>query len=166
MHTRTAALALLAAASLALTGCTHSRAVKPISMPAHSSRTASADWATIHAAIPTTRLTATVTATSDSNHLLGRPHQYTSAVKFADSRINTTDVEGLDPDDVQRGGAIEVFANHGDAQARARYIQAVTKSLPALTEYDYVHGVVLVRVSHYLTPSQAAGYGRASAGLR
>jgi hypothetical protein len=38
----------------------------------------------------------------------------------------------------------------------------VTKSLPALAEYDYVHGSVLVRVSHYLTPEQAAQYESAA----
>ena len=30
-------------------------------------------------------------------------------------------------------------------------------------EYDFVHGNVLVRVSHYLTPEQAAGYDKAAA---
>lgn len=30
--------------------------------------------------------------------------------------------------------------------------------MSALAEYDYVHDTVLVRVSHYLTPDQAAEY--------
>jgi hypothetical protein len=103
-----------------------------------------------------------VTATNDPNHLLGRPSQYTSKVTFADTRIAAADVEGAEKGDVERGGALEVFADPSDAEARAKYIQAVTKSLPALSEYDYVHGTVLVRVSHYLTPTQAAEYKTAA----
>lgn len=37
--------------------------------------------------------------------------------------------------------------------------------MPALVEYDYVHATVLVRVSHYLTPAQAATYKTAADGL-
>ena len=51
-----------------------------------------------------------------------------------------------------------MFDSPADTQARTKYIQSVTKSLPMLTEYDYVHGTVLVRVSHYLPPKQAADY--------
>jgi hypothetical protein len=35
-----------------------------------------------------------------------------------------------------------------------------------LAEYDYVNGNVLVRVSHFLAPSQAADYEKATAGLK
>jgi len=28
-------------------------------------------------------------------------------------------------------------------------------------EYEYLHGTVLLRLSHYLTPSEAVGYERA-----
>ena len=100
----------------------------------------------------------TVTAANDPNHLLGRPNQYTSKVTFTDSRIAASDVTGTSEGDVDRGGAIEVFSDPADAKSRAKYIQAVTKSIPAFTEYDYVHGPVLVRVSHYLTPKQSAEY--------
>lgn len=34
----------------------------------------------------------------------------------------------------------------------------MTKSLPALTEYDYVAGTSLIRVSALLTPDQAKQY--------
>jgi hypothetical protein len=104
------------------------------------------------------KLSGTVTAANDPNHLLGRPNQYTSKVTFTDSRIKASDVEGTERGDVERGGAVEVFGSPSDAQIRAKYIQDVTKSMPALAEYDYVHGTVLVRVSHYLTPSQAGQY--------
>jgi hypothetical protein len=122
-------------------------------------------WATIHAAVPTSRFTLTVTEANDGNHLIGRPHQYTSAIKFSDSRIKPSDVEGSDPDDVDRGGGIEVFASRDDAQARAAYIQAIAKAAPMFAEYDYVHGNTVIRVSHYLTPAQAAEYDKAAAGL-
>jgi len=116
----------------------------------------------ISAKVQDAKLSGTVTAANDPNHLLGRPNQYTSKVTFTDSRIKTADVEGTKEGDVERGGAVEVFATPADAAARAKYIQAVTKSLPALAEYDYVHGTVVVRVSHYLTPEQAAGYKTAA----
>jgi hypothetical protein len=86
-------------------------------------------------------------------------------VTFTDSRIKASDVEYTEKGDVERGGAVEVFSDPSDAQARAKYIQAVTKAMPALAEYDYVHGTVLVRVSHYLTPTQAAAYKTAVDGL-
>lgn len=122
-------------------------------------------WATIHAAVPTSRFTLTVTEANDGNHLIGRPHQYTSAIKFSDSRIKPSDVEGTEKDDVDRGGGIEVFANHDDAKARAAYIQAIVKAAPMFAEYDYVHGNAVIRVSHYLTPTQAAEYDKAASGL-
>ncbi|GHE76355.1 hypothetical protein GCM10018782_57530 [Streptomyces griseoaurantiacus] len=111
------------------------------------------------------KLSGTVTAANDPNHLLGRPNQYTSKVTFTDARIKAADVSGTEKGAVERGGAIEVFANSSAAQARAKYIQAVTKSMSALAEYDYVHGAVLVRVSHFLTPDQAAAYKSAANGI-
>jgi len=151
----------LLAAGATLTGCGGQHGSNA-NGPIKKGKDASAVYGVIHAAMPTTTLTATVTAANDGNHLLGRPHQYTSAIKFADSRIKASDVDGLDKDDVTRGGGIEVFPNHDDAQARADYIQTVTKSIPALTEYDYVAGDVVVRVSHLLTPDQAAKYKQAA----
>jgi hypothetical protein len=133
--------------------------------PASQPLTASTALQQITAAVPSAKLSGTVTAANDPNHLLGRPNQYTSKTTFADSRIKAADVSGTKPGDVERGGAIEVFGSPDDAETRAKYIQAVTKSLPALAEYDYVHGAVLVRVSHYLTPAQAAGYKSAADGL-
>jgi hypothetical protein len=104
------------------------------------------------------KLGTVVTAENDPNKLLGRPQQYTSKVTFTDSRIAAADVEGLEKDDSLRGGAIEVFESEGDAKARSEYIQSVTKKMPSLAEYHYQDGPVLVRVSHYLTPKQAADY--------
>lgn len=127
--------------------------------------TASTAFDKISASVTTAKLTGTVTAENDPNHLLGRPSQYTSKITFSDSRISADDVSGTDKGDVDRGGAIESFATAPDAKARAEYIQAVTKSMPALSEYDYVQGTTLVRVSHYLTPKQAGEYKAAVANL-
>ncbi|MFE5757542.1 hypothetical protein ACFQ7M_19395 [Streptomyces massasporeus] len=69
-----------------------------------------------------------------------------------------TEVEGVDKGDVSRGGAVEAFDSAADAKARADYIESVTKGMPALTEYRYLSGPVLVRVSRHLTPDQAAEY--------
>jgi hypothetical protein len=160
MHARTAITACSIAAALTLAGCSSSDSKSPA-----STKDAASAWAAVHAAVPTSRFTLSVTEANDGNHLIGRPSQYTSAMKFSDSRVNIGDVDGLDKDDVQRGGGIEVFSNHGDAATRAKYIQAVTKALPVAAEYDYVHGAVLVRVSHYLTPSQAREYDQAAAKL-
>ena len=60
--------------------------------------------------------------------------------------------------DVDYGGSVEVFATANEAKARAVYIESVLKADPMLgTEYDYLNGPVLLRVSQYLIPSQAAG---------
>ncbi|OIJ85751.1 hypothetical protein BIV25_42980 [Streptomyces sp. MUSC 14] len=120
--------------------------------------TASSAFTQISSKVTSAKVSGEVTADSDPNHLLGRPNQYTSKITFSDSRIKAADVAATQAGDVDRGGAVEVFATAGDAQNREKYIQAVTKSLPALAEYDYLQGTVLVRVSHYLTPAQATAY--------
>ncbi|MFF8533234.1 hypothetical protein ACF07B_14940 [Streptomyces sp. NPDC015532] len=119
----------------------------------------------LSAKVRTAALTDTVTAENDPNHLLGRPGEYTSKVTFSDSWVQASQVTGADPGAVERGGAVELFADASDARARAEYLRGIAKSSPALDEYDYVHGSVLVRVSRYLTPKQAAQYEAAAAGL-
>ncbi|MGW1811201.1 hypothetical protein [Streptomyces sp. NPDC002078] len=110
--------------------------------------TAQSAFQKIAASVSSAKLSGAVTADNDPNHLLGRPGQYTSKVTFPDSRVKAADAEGAKPGDVDRGGAVEVFADPADAATRAQYLQAVTKSMPALAEYDFVHATVLVRVSH------------------
>lgn len=172
-HTATAAVGLLLAAALTACGggsssnkpaadVSSTGPVTGIKTITGSKPTAATAWTTIHKAVPSSKFTLTVTEANDGNHLLGRPHQYTSAMKFSDSRVKASDVAGDEKDDVSRGGGIEVFANHGDAQARADYIQAIVKASPIFAEYDYVSGNVVIRVSHYLTPAQAAGYKTAA----
>jgi len=121
--------------------------------------------AAITKAIGTAKAGIVITDANDRNHLLGRPGQYTSKVTLTDSRISASDVDGLNPDDVERGAAVEVFATPADAKARADYIQGIVKNMPALLEYDYPHGTVLVRVSKFLTPAEAADYDKAGASL-
>lgn len=125
---------------------------------------ASAVFKALAAAVPTAKLTWTGTAENDPNHLLGRPNQYTSKIGFADSQIPADDTgfgggsSVYKTGDVQLGGSVEVFPNPADAAARAKYVEAVTKAVQMFAEYDYVQGDVVLRLSHFLTPDQAAKY--------
>lgn len=89
---------------------------------------------------------------NDGNHLLGRPGQYTSKVNFRDKRVPASG-----DFDVTGGGAVEVFASKADAKRRYDYVSAIAKS-PLFSEYDYLEGKVLLRLSHILTPTQAKRY--------
>ncbi|MFJ8188889.1 hypothetical protein ACIQ8D_03665 [Streptomyces sp. NPDC096094] len=133
--------------------------------PAAKELTASDAFKAFSGKVASAKLSGVVTEDNDPNHLLGRPNQYTSKVTFTDSRIKVDDVADAEPGSIGLGGAIEVFATAADAQARADYIQNVTKGMPMLAEYDFVSGTVLIRVSHYLTPTQAADYKAAAAAL-
>ncbi|MEV5281376.1 hypothetical protein [Streptomyces sp. NPDC052811] len=171
-HTRSAAIVFAAMASLLLAGCSSGPApAKTAGAASPGTGTANAEASTIDAAgafktiaagVEAAKLSGTVTADNDPNHLLGRPGQYTSKITFTDSRIKASDTGGFKPGDVELGGAVETFTSSADAGARAKYIQAVTKSIPALTEYDYVHGALVVRVSRCLTPAQASTYKAAA----
>lgn len=133
--------------------------------PAAKELTASDAFKVLSGKVASAKLSGVVTEDDDPNHLLGRPNQYTSKVTFTDSRIKADDVAGAEPGSVGLGGAIEVFTTAADSQARADYIQNVTKGMPMLAEYDFVSGTVLIRVSHYLTPTQAADYKAVAAAL-
>lgn len=166
--TTTAVAVALLAAGCSSTATTNGDAAKPDSAtspaaPAKTTVTAEQALATLAKSITTAKQTGIVTADNDPNSLLGRPGQYTSKVTFSDSRIKAADVDGLKDGDVERGGAIEVFATAEDAKRRADYIETIVKGMPMLMEYDYLHGTVLVRVSKYLTPDQASAYDKAAA---
>jgi hypothetical protein len=174
-HTRTATAVVLAAGALLLTGCSSSDPAPAktagTANPGTGTATVAAStdaagaFKTIAAKVPTAKLGSTVTADTDSNHLLGRPGQYTSKITFIDSRIKTADTQGLKPGDVGYGGSIETFTSNSDATTRATYIQTVTKGISALAEYDYVHGPHVIRVSRLLTPVQAKEYDTAAGKL-
>ena len=89
---------------------------------------------------------------TDTNGLLGRPGQYTSKINFA-----ITTIEQKDEND-PKGGSIEVFSTQEDAAARRDYIQEIGKKMPALAEYDYVNGCVLLRVNFDVLPSDEKVY--------
>lgn len=91
------------------------------------------------------------TAEDDPNKLLGRPNQYTGKASWNDKRV-----EPLTPDD--RSMTVEVFASTDDIENRRKYVESVTKSISPLAVYQYVHKNALLRLSHKLTPTQAAEY--------
>lgn len=94
-------------------------------------------------------------ATTDPNHLLGRPNGYLSKVAWQDTRLSQTG-QSADPGGVEWGGSIEVFRDHTMALARANYIGALEQASPLFgSEYDYILGPVLMRISGTLTPAQA-----------
>jgi hypothetical protein len=98
------------------------------------------------------------TAETDSNHILGRPHQYTGKATWQDTRVTN----GLPWPDISDGGSVETFATVDDLQTRATYLAGVTKN-PMFAEYEYtsVSGLVILRVSGELTPDQAKQYMQA-----
>jgi hypothetical protein len=98
------------------------------------------------------------TAENDPNKKLGRPGGYTSKVNWHDSRaeLKKDDQGFIDSDS---GGSIEYFSNESDAKARNDYIKGIVSSTGGLvTEYDFLKGKVLLRVSGDLTPAQSEEY--------
>ncbi len=106
-----------------------------------------------------------ITETDDANNLIGRPGQYVSKVAFVDSRVGVP-IDPAEPGN-EGGGSIEVFADGADAQVRSDYIQETLQSLGPIagTEYHYLAGPILVRVTGELAPSMAAGHEAAVADL-
>ena len=94
------------------------------------------------------------TAATDPNKLLGRPGGYTSKADFTDDRAKPD----LD-DEVQNGGSVEVYDDPADAEERGKFIADTLDKMKIFgTEYHYLKGGILLRVSGELTPEQAAGY--------
>lgn len=97
------------------------------------------------------------TAASDPNNLLGRPGGYTSKADWTDKRAKPK----LD-DEVQNGGSVEVYADPADAEERATFVADTLDKMKIFgTEYHYIKGGILLRVSGALTPEQAAEYKKA-----
>ncbi|MFD5467263.1 hypothetical protein ACFWIQ_31230 [Kitasatospora sp. NPDC127059] len=128
----------------------------PKATPAAAAQDAATIAAKIKKAVPTAKTITVITADTDSNHLLGKPHQYTSAAHIVDTRTDST-TSGIDS-----GATVEAFANEADAKARAAYIKSIGDAQPIFAEQDFVHGSVLVRVAKALTPAQAAEYDKAA----
>lgn len=88
---------------------------------------------------------------TDPNSMLGRPNGYTGRASFD---VPGGDTAG-DKYDISRGGVVEVWPDAAGAKKRAAYVKQATASMPALTEYDYVHGPVLLRITGGVVPSTA-----------
>lgn len=122
-------------------------------------KTADQVMADISAKVPNAKIGIVYTAESDPNHLLGRPTGYTSKVSFTDSRVDPQLIEGQRADAIDAGGSVEVYPDAEGAQRRQNYIQGLQEAAPIFgTEYSYLDGAVLIRVSGKLTPTQAAEY--------
>ena len=176
MNRRTTLPVLAAAVLLAVAACSSSPATTTSSpqttaaaapsttaAAASSPLTADAILAKFKAAQLPVASTYAFTADTDPNHLLGRPNGYVAKLSWTDSRIPASDTSGAQQGDVALGGSLEQYATTAAAQARETYIQGILKADPMLgTEYDYVVGDVVVRVSQYLTPAEAQAYQAAA----
>lgn len=100
---------------------------------------------------------------TDPNDLLGRPNGYDSKAALTDSRVPDAKVKGISKGDVELGGGVEVFGTAEEAGRRAEYLDKLQSSAPELlgTDYLYVSGPTLLRVSGLLTPKQAREYEEA-----
>jgi hypothetical protein len=102
------------------------------------------------------------TAATDPNHLLGRQGGYTSKAEWVDPAAVSAGAgkpTTYDRYDTIYGGSIEVYPTSAGAEARAKYLQAFARADPALSDgYDYVTGTAILRLSNYLTPSEASQY--------
>lgn len=176
MRIRTTTAALCTAAVLAVAGCSSSGssdkatpAEPGVTAPATGGKAAAAtlDAAALvkrlAAAVPTVSRTIEYTDSTDPNHRLGRPHQYTSKIQFADSRVDRAKAkEQADGDttDIAYGGTAEVFATAADAKAWVAGIDKVGQAMGTLLTPDYLlqQGRYVIRASSVLTASQVADY--------
>jgi len=125
----------------------------PVETTPISTADASVLGANLKAAIPSIKDVLTVTEDNDPNDLIGRPGGYVSAAVIYDENAE------CDEPSSACGGTIEVFATEEDAQKRVDYIQSVQEQMPIVgTEYQYLTGSALLRLSSDLKPSLAAEY--------
>ncbi len=104
------------------------------------------------------RTTVVYTAASDPDRLLDAAGGYFSRIAFSDPRVGSNEMAGAPAGAIERGGAVETFRDAAAAQRRATRLQTVTETNPLVTEYVYVRGGVVLRVSLVLTEDQAKGY--------
>jgi hypothetical protein len=92
---------------------------------------------------------------TDPNDQLGRPNGYISRASFELSGGDMTAEKYY----VDRGGVIEVWLDAAAAKARSDYIQGLLKAAPLLgTEYHYLNGPVLLRITGKVKPSVATRF--------
>jgi hypothetical protein len=100
------------------------------------------------------------TRDSDPNSYIGHPGRYKFKAAFTDGRIDPTQAVETFSGSIELGGGVEVFADNSGALGRAKYIQSQLKDAGGFlgTEYDYVAGPVLLRLSGKLTQAEADVY--------
>ncbi|SNS20804.1 hypothetical protein SAMN06295912_102270 [Sphingomonas laterariae] len=91
------------------------------------------------------------TAENDPNKLLGRPNQYVAKANFFDTRH---------PAD-EANNTVEIFASEESAKARRDYVEAVTKDMPMLVQYQFLAGNILIRLDKAVTPAESEEYRKA-----
>lgn len=102
------------------------------------------------------------TAENDENDMLGRPGGYTARVAFELPGGDLSAKVGA----IERGGGFEIWPDAAGAKKRLDYIEGILSSAPILgTEYDYLAGTVLVRVTGKVTPANAKKVEEAVKGL-
>lgn len=113
------------------------------------------------AEIPSVTEVTEITEDNDPNDLIGRPTGYVSAAVLTDEDGDTSGDLGS-----SYGATIEEWPDAEAAQARADYIQSILEGSPMLgSEYDFVEGGFLLRLSGELKPSVAETYEDAFAAL-
>lgn len=96
----------------------------------------------------------TVTEDNDPNDKIGRPNGYVSAAVIYDSGADCGEDLGVDC-----GATVEVWPSADDAKARSDYIQGILKDAPILgSEYNYLEGAALLRVTGGIKPTVAKEY--------
>jgi hypothetical protein len=103
------------------------------------------------------------TPATDPNHLMGRQGGYTSKVAWVDPRAVKAGAgnPASDRGGTEFGGGIEVFPTAAGAKARYQYLRGFKP--PFGDGYDYLSGAAILRLSQYLTPTQAHAYEAAFA---
>lgn len=107
----------------------------------------------IKTAVPSSGDIVQITEDNDPNNVIGRPTGYVDAATLYDSRVSCDELGA------ECGASIEIWGDAAAAQARMDYVQGILGSTTVLgTEYDYVRGNAIIRVTGELKPSEAAEY--------
>ncbi|QOD43159.1 hypothetical protein [Clavibacter zhangzhiyongii] len=125
----------------------------PSATPEPVDTSAAAIASAIKASVPSAGDVVQITEDNDPNDVIGRPTGYVDAATLYDTRV-TCDELGA-----ECGASVEIWGDPAAAQARMDYIQGILASTTALgTEYDYVRGDAIIRVTGVLKPSEASEY--------
>lgn len=92
---------------------------------------------------------------TDVNGILGKPKGYTSKVNFSDTRVPQSDAAN------PVGGTVEVFKNAEDAKARYEYVTKFNSGENLLSQHNYLHDEVCIRIDGALTKEHADEYNAA-----